>query len=516
MSTINKIWSSHSILNNNYTNELVKQAIENPDKALEFKAEWINAKEEIFSRERFSLFFQKLGLTLSLIVPGLNHRIIRAFSAVEGLVKSTAKKLHQEGIKKLREKDAEAKLKEVEAELQSLETKFASATILKTEKESQSLKAKEELQILEDKKIQIPQKLQLIGDYLANKKAADEHVQEKIKNKSIWTREASVRKEAEKDQPHLDFKAKEKELKDQKVPAEDLSNYQQELEMDLANLPDQFQAAKDKVELTSRELEVAKASLTQLEQVKVQLGKTKEAVSKWLQSDVKESAQSIEEKNQEPTEIAAPTSKVVSQTPIKEQMLHDIQTFIHDNIAMVWRGVFDKFDPQNIKSWSCDADGNFQLELNAPMRMWMPSKDESGTQDPSNGVVLTLGLDENGLYSGIVTGKFHPETKDMEFSQGMNFFVKPDESKASPGFINLTHIRYASQEEIHIITNKDLKKDFSRFLLPIIGAVAKKYGTVDNNYNLIVVKKRTFSNMVANWNQEAKAVDNERTAVGLK
>lgn len=206
----------------------------------------------------------------------------------------------------------------------------------------------------------------------------------------------------------------------------------------------------------------------------------------------------------------------VPKVTFQEQMVKDIQAMIHEDVAGLWKGVFDKFNPENIKSWKCDAEGNFRLELKAPMRLWTPSRDATGKQDPSAGNVLTFGLNDDGAFTGVIQGKLDRANRNMLFSEGINIFIKPDDPRAKPGFSRLTNIRYASQNEVHLVTKKDLKKDYSGFMLSIVANFAKKHGTVDKDYNLIVDKNRTLSNMMGNWNREARVVANEKTAVGVK
>lgn len=206
----------------------------------------------------------------------------------------------------------------------------------------------------------------------------------------------------------------------------------------------------------------------------------------------------------------------VPKVSFQEQMVKDIQAMIHEDVAGLWKGVFDKFNPENIKSWKCDAEGNFKLELIAPMRLWTPSRDATGKQDPTAGNVLTFGLNDDGAFTGVIQGKLDRAARDMRFSEGINVFIKPDDPRAKPGFSKLTNIRYSSQNEVHLVTKKDLKKDYSGFMLSIVASFAKKHGTVDKDYNLIVDKNRTLSNMIENWNREAKVVENEKTAVGVK
>lgn len=206
-----------------------------------------------------------------------------------------------------------------------------------------------------------------------------------------------------------------------------------------------------------------------------------------------------------------PASKLTS----KEQMLQDIKNFIHPDIETVWKGVFDKFDPEIVKSWSSDAEGNFKLELNKPMRVWVPSKDDKGSQEPSSGMVLLLGTNGNGASTGTITGKLDRENKDMKFSKGFHFFMKPDNARAKPGYSNITNLQYVNGN-IRIITNKDLKKDYSGLILSIVASVAGKYGTVDNNYILTVTKQRSLANIIANWNSKSEVIENEKQRLGVK
>lgn len=536
---LNKIWSNDSLLNNTYTHGLIDEAMNNPDKPLVYKEEELSKGE--LSKRKVATFFEKVGLTLSLLVPGLRGRIIQAFTTVQALKDSTIVKMHkqgmksledyQQGIKNLRDKEVKADLRHLDASLAQIIREIHENDSSKQEKSALLQAQRKELEKLETQKGDIPQKLELIASYLKAKDGFERSLQQKLDSRPrLFNRktDADIYAEAAKEQHYEDLMALEKTLQKSRIPTAGLVEYNDHLILAFNALPEKIENLQQSIPLLEGEIASLESQLKPLLEEKTKIEKKKESLSKWLSQKPESPSEPVDEKpearsqeqyaGKEPVEAADATHLEASAVnlPAKEQMLQDIKTFIHADVETVWKGLFDKFDPAIVKSWSCDPEGNFKLELNTPMRAWIPSKDDAGKQDPSSGVVLLLGIDDNGKETGELTGKMDRENKDMKFAAGFNFFVKPDDTRANPGYINLTNIQYNDQNDIRIITNKDLKKDYGRFLRPVVAHFARNYGTVDNNYVLIVNKQRSLSNMVANWNEAAEVVENEKQRLGVK
>lgn len=543
---LNKIWSNDSIINDQYTKGLIENSIANPDQPVNYtEAELLNKNQSQSSTtDLIALFFEKIGLTLGLLVPGLRGRIIEAFNTVETLKKSAydaheqgLKNLgeYQKGIKNLRDKEVTLELDKLDVEIAKIDQNSQEIVSSKQNKNQQLDTKRRELSELQNQKEDIPDRLELIDAYLAKKQVLEKHLNQKLASRSVFsaTTDAEVYAEVKQEQPFLEFAEIEKKLNDKQMPSTDLEEYKNKLIQAALNLPNEEGSLTQDISSLENEITLLDTQLTRLLEANKNLQQKKENLSEWLSVKPQTKVNPVEVQRDEATEVRIESkepninvdhedAQAVAKTgmnPTKlsesEKIFSDIKDFIHEDLETVWRGLFSKFDPSTVKSWNCDANGNFKLELNQPMRVWIPSKDENGKQDPSSGVVLLLGIDDQGKETSTVTGKLDRDNKNMKFDKGFNLFVKPDNRNANPGYINFTNIQYNAQDDIRIITNKDLKKDYGWFLLPLVSALAKNYGTVDNNYNLIVNKQRTLGNMVENWNQEAKPVANERKALGL-
>lgn len=105
---------------------------------------------------------------------------------------------------------------------------------------------------------------------------------------------------------------------------------------------------------------------------------------------------------------------------VMNKMLDSISTHINEQMRQVWELFLKKFNPEDLKEWNCDKEGNFVLTLNRPLKMWVPSKKEDGTPDPPEGVVLILG-EPNKVLKGCF--KKNNSEKSFLFEKGFNVFL---------------------------------------------------------------------------------------------
>lgn len=127
--------------------------------------------------------------------------------------------------------------------------------------------------------------------------------------------------------------------------------------------------------------------------------------------------------------IPPPPAKPAGQDPYglqslkspKGKMLNSIYATIHRDLKIIWEEFFKKCDPDDalIKEWTCDAQGNFLMKLSEPLKMWVPSVNEDGVEDPKGGVVMMLGEPDK-----LVAGKLDSEKKTMNFDQGFSIHCR--------------------------------------------------------------------------------------------
>ncbi len=528
---LNKIWSSNSLLNDQYTRGLTEQAIKNPEADLlvdETKLSF-EGKEvrQIKGLGKIGLFFEKLKLTFELVIPSWKSQIVTAFTKVELLRNAAATKADKIAQEILNQKNAENEMNGLKDGNGKVGRKIHETESIIATQSSDLKKARNELEEMKKQKVSIPQTLALIASYPEKLKAANDHLAQKTKenDSKYWGKKlpAEISQEAMKGQPYLDFKALEKEMGVKRLRTDNLKEEAEKLKATLEVLPTTIELREEILLMLEGELNSTEGMLKKLLEQKTEIEKNIARFAELLKPKSEEAPYQVEEKGEksvpDPVKEAEKAEGASLTAPVSEAhqaMLNDIKDYIHADVATVWKGLFEKFDANIVKSWACDAAGNFKLELNSSMRAWIPSKDSEGKQDPTSGVVLVLGIDGNGQEMGFITGKLDREHTDMKFTEGFNFFVKPDNTRAKPGYINLTNIKYNSEEDIRIITNKDLKKDYSGFLLRVVSLIAQSYGTVDNNYVLTVNKQRSFKNMVQNWNTEVEVVANEKAKLGVK
>lgn len=141
------------------------------------------------------------------------------------------------------------------------------------------------------------------------------------------------------------------------------------------------------------------------------------------------------------SEIAAKLRQTIQVKPNKEAMLDDIAQRIHPDLKEIWELLFNKFEKELkvkeiITAWDCDPNGNFKLTLSRPLRMWVPSSDETGKEDPVGGVILMLGY-EDGLQIKGTLGK--DGSSRMEFESGFYCHVHTFGMKLTPNIFGLIY-----------------------------------------------------------------------------
>lgn len=96
--------------------------------------------------------------------------------------------------------------------------------------------------------------------------------------------------------------------------------------------------------------------------------------------------------------------------PNKQAMLDGIAAHMNDDMKHIWEQLFAKFDENIVKNWKC-VNGKFEIQLEHPIKMWVPSTNKEGVEDPLGGVILMFGNKDN-----IIKGKI--DKKAMNFDQG--------------------------------------------------------------------------------------------------
>jgi hypothetical protein len=609
LDNIQRIWGTQSLLNDPYTKDLCTEAINNPDRDMDVHVEAysnriINQLEKGSEKEldnRISLFFQKLGLTIGLIIPILRGRIINAFSKVEHLKNEAqkraaekadlaAKKTFQkqqeaEGLKALEEYEKEQAQNELSPELEEqgimqflkqqetqkladtpkerqLEKETCQNHLFSLEEEIKKVDAR-----LEGENETIPADLHAVEEFI---QTLDSELEAKGKSfrdsinklkliKTYTQAQQSYQKtllefkklpkpnfvesylkfmrnpENEKKAHELEeqiqqkqnaIKDLEEQLQKEEIPIDEI----EQLKTQLIDLNDQLmqerfsltkkkQLLVEKKELLEKQ-EKLKNDLNKIEQECLDLSLKTGGFSDSKPAAVKP-AKTLPEIEQ--SQIQKPVSIQKVETPPaalshKEKMFQDVGERIHPDIQKLWTGLFALFDLDIVKNWQCDAQGNFTLELKQPMKLWVPSTDEkTGKRDPSSGVVLLLGTDDNGKATRVF-GKLDKAKKDMNFKQGFHIFLKPDQAAAKQGYVSLTNLTYNSAQDITFTTKKDLKKDYGQPgwtnpVLTIVSKFAQVHGTVDNDYNVTISRKKTLNNLLDNWTKNGQAVKNEEQAI---
>ena len=187
----------------------------------------------------------------------------------------------------------------------------------------------------------------------------------------------------------------------------------------------------------------------------------------------------------------------LQEKPTKEVLLDDISKLIHPDMKEVWELLFNKFEAKLggdvIKAWDCDPNGNFTLTLNKPLRMWVPSTDENGIEDPVGGVVLMLGND-NLEVKGKLVSKGNG-TGTMKFEDGFYCFVEKvlpvlGRKRVQPNIFTLDY------------KNKDDVTFGAGITLPVIGKIEQG-------------RKKSIDNLKTNWTQNGEIFVNGHDKAAL-
>jgi len=75
-----------------------------------------------------------------------------------------------------------------------------------------------------------------------------------------------------------------------------------------------------------------------------------------------------------------------------QKMVTDIEKNVNADIKNLWEALFKKCKNEDIvERWDCKADGNFTLKCKKTIKVWTPSLNEKGEEDPIGGIVLMIG-----------------------------------------------------------------------------------------------------------------------------
>jgi len=98
-----------------------------------------------------------------------------------------------------------------------------------------------------------------------------------------------------------------------------------------------------------------------------------------------------------------------------QKMVTDIEKNVNTDIKNLWEALFKKCKNEDIvESWDCKADGNFTLKCKKTIKVWTPSLNEKGEEDPIGGIVLMIGP--------VVQGVLLKE--GIKFEKGFRTFCK--------------------------------------------------------------------------------------------
>lgn len=98
--------------------------------------------------------------------------------------------------------------------------------------------------------------------------------------------------------------------------------------------------------------------------------------------------------------IQKPAVKVELSEAMRHQsaMIHDFNSRGLNNVAMILAPILQKF-PDHIQSWNVNANDEFILRLNQPIRYWMPS------QKNPQGMVVQIGCNNEMIMKGKFVGR---------------------------------------------------------------------------------------------------------------
>lgn len=525
--TYNKIWSDDSLLNNSYDRSLCEKAIANPEGELKY-----NRLERAISplteestgkagrlREKIGLWFEKVGLTLSSLKGSSREKINGAFKTVEKLKAGSSEETYKVGIQTLKHKEISEKLSSFDKAIGTIDQQLSeikgqyhsSCHFVDLRKESlDRMKEKhsenaEQLKIIdkfpEDRREALRASLQeeqyKLNSQIASASTALEEAQFEVK--SLESRYVSLSADKKKQ-----IEDKEKfEVGFQLKPKPEVSP---ELPFDKEKTLGELRGEKS-------EVEESESSLFDLNKEIRLKGREPSLFGESEATELLPSVSNKADATQEAPPTEAPKTQEVTvqaeppKLSNKELMLKDIKDNMGEGFHKIWKGLVDKFDANIVKSWSFNPNGEFKLELNKPMRLWIPSTDpDTGEKDPSNGVVLVLGTDENGKPTNEISGKLIKGS--MDFSKGFQVFVKPDNKFADAGYAAMTNISDSGNGILSLKSEKDLTSFRAltlRFLKPII----ERYGILKDG-KLIVDKQRPLVNLAKNWNEQAQVIETEQ------
>lgn len=81
-------------------------------------------------------------------------------------------------------------------------------------------------------------------------------------------------------------------------------------------------------------------------------------------------------------------------------MMSHIEREVHKDIRNIWEALFDKVEGKDhLLQWKHHKDGRFCLKLKKTLKMWIPSTNEKGEEDPIGGLILIVGPVVKGILS---------------------------------------------------------------------------------------------------------------------
>ena len=99
------------------------------------------------------------------------------------------------------------------------------------------------------------------------------------------------------------------------------------------------------------------------------------------------------------TKIQKETKQSKVEHHYDRMMLH-IETKVHKDIRNIWEALFNNVEGKgHLVRWKCHKNGRFCLKLKKTLKMWIPSTNEQGEEDPIGGLILIVGPVVRGTLS---------------------------------------------------------------------------------------------------------------------
>jgi len=149
------------------------------------------------------------------------------------------------------------------------------------------------------------------------------------------------------------------------------------------------------------------------------------------------------QKKSEPSESLT----VLTADAAKTRVLTDIGRFISPDLAGVWALLYQNIEKQlsvisAVKSWSCDEEGNFALQLIRDISLGIEARNEKGELDPPGGLVM--------LFDRVIRGRLEKQTKTIEFSSGLNVYCRPQETGGIGVTPSLLSMQFINHDDLRL------------------------------------------------------------------